>query len=140
MKIEVSIGEVLDKVSILEVKLQNIKDPAKRANIQKEYDILMRTLADEGISLVSDEYKKLKQINLTLWKIEDKIRRKEQRQEFDEEFIQLARLIYHTNDERATLKKEINLTYGSNIVEEKEYVNYKKQDSHEQSIENRCTE
>ncbi len=125
MKIDVSIGEVVDKVSILEIKLEKIKDPSKRANVKKEYDVLKKFLEDEGISTESDDYKLLKKVNMTLWDIEDRIRIKEQQQVFDEEFIQLARSVYFNNDERSAIKKQINLTYGSDLIEEKEYINYK---------------
>lgn len=126
MKIDVSTGEVVDKVSILEIKLEKIKDQPKRDNVEKEYAVLMKCLEEEGISTESEDYKLLKEVNMTLWDIEDHIRIKEQQQVFDEEFIQLARSVYLNNDERSVIKKRINLTYGSDLIEEKEYVNYKK--------------
>lgn len=129
MKIDVSIGEVVDKVSILEIKLEKMKDPEKRANVEKEYAVLKKCLEEEGISTESDDYKSLKEVNLTLWDIEDRIRIKEQQQVFDEEFIQLARSVYENNDERSVIKKRINLTHGSDFIEEKEYVNYKKRET-----------
>jgi len=126
MKIDVSIGEVVDKVSILEIKLEKMKDPAKRANVEKEYAVLKKYLEEEGISTESDDYKELKKVNETLWDIEDRIRIKEQQQEFDDEFIQLARSVYLNNDERSVIKKRINLAHGSDLIEEKEYVDYRK--------------
>jgi hypothetical protein len=125
MKVEVSIGELVDKVSILSIKLKKIKDANKLANIQKEYTILVQAMEGTGFSLESSEFKRLEAINLKLWDIEDQIRTKEARKEFDEAFIALARSVYFTNDERAEVKREVNIKYGSGIVEEKEYVEYK---------------
>jgi hypothetical protein len=125
MKVEVSIGELVDKVSILSIKLKKIKDANKLANIQKEYAILVQAMKECGISLQSEECKRLEAINLKLWDIEDQIRNKEARKEYDETFIALARSVYFTNDERAEVKREINIKYGSGLIEEKEYVNYK---------------
>jgi hypothetical protein len=125
MKVEVSIGELVDKVSILSIKLKKIKNAGKLANIQKEYAILFQAMKEGGITLESAEFKRLEAINLKLWDIEDQIRIKEARNEFDEAFIALARSVYFTNDERAEVKREVNIKYGSGIVEEKEYVEYK---------------
>jgi hypothetical protein len=125
MKVEVSIGELVDKVSILSIKLKKIKDANKLANIKKEYDILAHAMQQAGITRESDEFKRLESINLKLWDIEDQIRTKEAKKEFDEAFISLARSVYFTNDERAEVKREINIKCGSGIVEEKEYVEYK---------------
>ena len=124
MKVEVSIGELVDKVSILSIKLKKIRDNNKLANIQKEYSILFKSMEDAGIRQASDEFKRLEEINLKLWDIEDQIRTKEAGKEFDEEFIRLARSVYFTNDERAAVKREVNIKYGSGIIEEKEYVAY----------------
>jgi hypothetical protein len=132
MKIDVSIGEVVDKVSILEIKLEKLKDPTKRANVEKEYTVLKKCLDEEGITTESEDYKLLKKVNTILWDIEDRIRFKEQQQEFDEEFIQLARSVYFNNDERSVIKRRMNMTYGSDIIEEKEYVDYKKRNADEQ--------
>jgi len=125
MKVEVSIGELVDKVSILSIKSKRIMDKNKLANIQKEYSILARSMQESGISEASHDFKRLKEINLKLWDIEDRIRTKEARKEFDDQFIALARSVYFANDERAAIKREINLKYGSGIIEEKEYVKYK---------------
>ena len=124
MKIDISIGELLDKVSILAIKLEKVKDPGKLVNIQKEYDILGDAMVAEGIGLASPDFLELLQINRELWCIEDVIRLKEANKSFDVEFIALARSVYFTNDERAEVKKAINLKFGSDIIEEKEYVEY----------------
>ncbi len=125
MKVEVSVGELVDKVSILSIKRQKIKDEKKRANIEKEYGILSDSMASAGIGTDSDEFVRLETINRKLWEIEDLIRNKEAKQEFDQEFIGLARSVYFTNDERAEVKKQINIKYGSEVMEEKEYVRYR---------------
>lgn len=126
MKIDISIGELADKVSILSIKLEKFSNPEKRANVKKEYDILLKPMEETGIFLSSPEFVRLKEINLTLWEVEDKLRVKETEKAFDEEFIALARSVYFTNDDRAAVKKEINLKFNSDLVEEKEYVDYKK--------------
>ena len=124
MKIEVSIGELIDKLTILSIKLEKFKDSEKRKNVQKEYSVLDKELQEIGISEETEEFKSLKSINLKLWDIEDEIRVKESKQEFDKEFIQLSRCVYYTNDERAAIKRQINLKYNSDLVEEKEYIKY----------------
>ena len=125
MKIDVSIGEIVDKLTILSIKLDKFRDPEKRKNVEKEYQILLQSLKTSDITPESEEFKKLKTINLKLWDIEDKIRVKEAEKSFDDEFIELARSVYFTNDERATIKKQINLKFNSDLIEEKEYVSYK---------------
>lgn len=125
MKIEVSIGEIVDKLTILDIKMSNILDPQKLINISKEYGYLKDVVEDDlGIPTSSEEYIKLLNINKELWDIEDDIRDKERNKEFDERFIELARAVYVTNDKRAEAKKEINLKFGSNFVEEKSYAKY----------------
>ena len=125
MEIEVSHGEIVDKLTILQIKKENISDTEKLVNINKEYDYLFTIVEiDLGISTESPDYLKLLSINKELWVIEDDIRDKERKKEFDEEFIKLARAVYHTNDVRAKIKKEINLKYGSGFVEEKSYNEY----------------
>ena len=126
MNINASIGEVVDKVTILSIKLEKFKDQAKRLNVQKEFDILSIEMEKSGISLDSEEFKSLREVNITLWHIEDHIRIKESKQEFDAEFIKLARSVYFENDVRAERKKDINIKFGSDLIEEKEYVEYKK--------------
>jgi hypothetical protein len=125
MKIEISIGELVDKVSILSIKLEKIKNPDKLNNIRKEFNLLYKSMQKIGLTKDSDDFKKLVNVNLKLWDIEDKIRIKEASKEFDDEFIQLARSVYFENDKRAEIKKQINLTFGSELIEEKEYVQYK---------------
>ena len=108
MNIEVSHGEIVDKLTILEIKKKNITDVEKLNNITKEYDYLVSIVEkDLGISLSSPEYQKLLSINQELWVIEDDIRDKERNKEFDEEFVRLARAVYFTNDIRANKKKEM---------------------------------
>lgn len=125
MKIEVSIGEIIDKISILDIKLRNIIDENKLINVRNEYDYLTKILNENGtFNLSSDEYKELYKINLYLWEVEDSIRIKEKEKNFDSEFISLARKVYITNDKRAELKKELNIKYGSNFIEEKSYQKY----------------
>jgi hypothetical protein len=125
MNIEVSHGEIVDKLTILQIKKENITDPSKLDNVVKEYNYLLSVVeTDLGISLESPEYLELLSINKELWVIEDDIRDKERIKEFDEDFIQLARSVYYTNDVRAKIKKEINLKYSSGFVEEKSYQSY----------------
>ncbi|HLV30900.1 MAG TPA: DUF6165 family protein [Chitinispirillaceae bacterium] len=125
MKIHISIGELVDKVTILTIKLRRITDKLKLKNIKNEYNELIIPMNIAGIQTSNRYFNKLLEINTQLWKIEDRIRLKESKQQFDDEFIQLARSIYFINDKRSEVKKEINLKYGSDIIEEKEYVNYK---------------
>jgi sulfur transfer complex TusBCD TusB component (DsrH family) len=125
MNIEVSHGEIVDKLTILQIKKENITDPSKLDNIIKEYDYLLSIVENDlGISTESSEYLELLSINKELWVIEDDIRDKERVKEFDDEFIKLARAVYYTNDIRAKIKKEINLKYSSGFVEEKSYQSY----------------
>ena len=127
MKIEISIGELVDKLSILEIKLLNIRDPQKLTNVYKELETLnpyFQDLLDEYGVNIKNLYTKISKINKTLWDIEDHIREKEAKQEFDKEFVELARSVYITNDQRAAVKKEINLLTKSELVEEKSYKDY----------------
>ena len=125
MKIEVSNGEILDKLSILELKLRFMENEEQKSNVQKEHDLLKRAsakiLLTNGKTFPEDFYKDLSNINLKLWSIEHKIREKEFKDEFDKDFIKLARSVYKTNDKRARIKKEINVFTGSMLVEEKHY-------------------
>jgi hypothetical protein len=123
MKAEVSNGEILDKLSILEIKLDNVKDESKLENIGREHTALSLVASHIPASPL-ELYNDLKSVNQELWDIEDRIRVKERNKEFDQEFIALARSVYQTNDKRAEIKKEINLHTGSNLVEEKSYENY----------------
>lgn len=122
MNIEVSIGEALDKLSILSIKMEKIKDESKLENVSKEYYMLLNLLEEEMFT--NPLYYKLKDINKRLWEIEDEIRECERVGNFNLNFIRLARAVYHRNDERAAIKKEINIKYKSNLVEEKNYKNY----------------
>ena len=125
MNIEVSHGEIVDKLTILQIKKENITDPIKLDNIIKEYNYLLSIVENDlGISTESSEYLELLSINKELWVIEDDIRDKERVKEFDDDFIKLARSVYYTNDVRAKIKKEINLKYSSGFVEEKSYQSY----------------
>lgn len=122
----ISIGELIDKITILEIKSERIQESEKLVNIRKELDILRATWRKVGLDgkMIAKEIVELKQANETLWTIEDEIRRKESKKEFDEQFIELARSVYFTNDRRASLKKEINQKLGSELVEEKSYTDY----------------
>jgi len=122
MNIEVSVGEVLDKISILEIKRKKIKDSNKLKNINKEFLVLSESFPNFK---EQEDYNKLLEINTALWDIEDKLRIKESKQSFDEVFISLARDVYFTNDKRSNIKKRINLKMGSDLIEEKSYVKYK---------------
>jgi hypothetical protein len=125
MNIEVSHGEIVDKLTILQIKKENITDPIKLDNIIKEYNYLFSVVENDlSISTSSPEYLELLSVNKDLWVIEDDIRDKERQKEFDEEFIKLARDVYYTNDIRAKIKKEINLKYSSGFIEEKSYSEY----------------
>ena len=124
MKIEVSVGELVDKVTICEIKLDRIADPQKRKNIQKEFDALAESMKSAGIGFESDEYIRLKKVNETLWDIENSIRMKEAGRDFDGGFIELARQVYLNNDLRSQLKRAVNLRTGSELIEEKEYAEY----------------
>jgi hypothetical protein len=124
MRIEVSHGEIVDKLSILNIKKDNIIDEVKLVNINKEYLYLHEIVFSDLNINYDDDYLRLLEVNKKLWDIEDKIRDKERNKEFDDEFIELARSVYHTNDIRANIKKEINAKYGSQFVEEKSYNKY----------------
>ena len=128
MKVEVSNGELLDKLSILELKLKNIKDDKKLINIKNEHgglSPLCNNLFDNYGNELRSLYVKLSEINAELWKIEDDIRECERNKDFGDEFVQLARAVYFTNDKRSDVKKSINLLTESGFVEEKSYEDYK---------------
>ncbi len=124
MKIEVSVGEIVDKVSILEIKLEKVVDTDKLVNIRKEYSLLEADMKSLGINTDSTDFIELKKVNLEIWNVEDAIRLKEVDKNFDEGFVQLARDVYFKNDRRAALKRKINNKHGSLIIEEKEYTDY----------------
>ena len=119
----ISIGELIDKITILEIK-QIYMTGIKLKNINKEMKLLKNILQEQNLEINIDLIKNLKKINKKLWEIEDNIRIKESKQEFDEDFIKLARSVYIENDKRAYIKKEINQKYNSDLVEEKLYKNY----------------
>jgi hypothetical protein len=123
MEIEVSIGEIVDKLSILRIKKFNITDKDKLININKEYDYLFEIVFNK-LKVDSEDFHKLQIVNERLWEIEDKIRNKEKEKQFDSDFIELARSVYITNDQRSEIKKVINVKYGSSFVEEKSYKEY----------------
>ena len=122
LKLKCSIGEIYDKLTILEIKKSKIKDINKLKNVSYELDYIISLLKEVSINKEVQNYiKELKQINNKLWDIEDKIRNKEETKEFDDQFIELARSVYITNDKRSILKKKINIAMGSNLIEEKSY-------------------
>ena len=122
----VSPGEVLDKITILEIKAKNISDPLKLKNVNHELALLLKIWDDnvEKSTQMDDLKQQLKTVNQDLWNIEDDIRIKESKREFDDEFIQIARSVYVENDKRAAVKKAVNLLLGSELVEEKSYEDY----------------
>ena len=125
--VPISPGELLDKITILRIKVARIQDAAKLANVRLELSLLEQTWKDCGAAAhdVALEERALENVNGRLWDIEDRIRDKEARQTFDREFIELARAVYICNDERAELKKRINLQLGSRLIEEKSYKQYR---------------
>jgi len=123
MKIEVSNGEIVDKLTIIEIKLKHIKDADKRKNLQKEYDVLNEAVS-KIISKDHELYQALLNINQELWDIEDRIRDLERHKDFGDAFIQTARAVYFTNDKRSDIKRKINELTGSALVEEKSYQKY----------------
>ncbi|HZX79674.1 MAG TPA: DUF6165 family protein [Lysobacter sp.] len=125
--VPVSFGELLDKIAILQIKSERMKDEAKLANVRKELAALEKTWMAHpaaGHDIVQLRAR-LKAVNERLWEIEDDIRVQEKQQAFDAEFIRLARAVYFENDERARIKKDINLALGSSYVEEKSYEDYR---------------
>ena len=116
----ISIGELFDKLTILQIKRKKIEG-IKLNNIENEIIELEGVIKKNNLEIDNKIFSELKKINFCLWEIEDKIRLKDSKNEFDEEFIDLAKSVYKENDKRATLKKEINLKYGSFLIEEKSY-------------------
>ena len=123
---EISAGELLDKLSILEIKITKIKNKSNLSEIRKEYKILKKTkkINIKSSAKINSLFVKLKKINLRLWNIEDKIRICEKNKNFNKTFINLARSVYFNNDKRAKIKSKINKTLNSNVKEIKQYVNY----------------
>ena len=126
LKVGVSIGELLDKITILEIKFERIKEAEKLHNVRKELDLLRSIWETSPLdeTMVARQVRELKRVNENLWDIEDRIRQKEAAETFDDEFIELARSVYKINDERAALKRDVNRILASDLVEEKSYPNY----------------
>lgn len=123
MKIEVSNGEIIDKLTIIQIKLERIIDAAKQANLRKEYDILK----DASSAIIGSDhplYRALYEVNCELWDIEDHIRHLERNKDFGEDFVNTARSVYFKNDKRSEIKREINLITSSGLIEEKSYDKY----------------
>ena len=123
---EISTGELLDKISILEIKLEKVKDKNNQDEVKKEYNILKK-VQNSSIKLddnIKDLFRSIKEVNLSLWGIEDNLRICEKNKDFGKKFIELAREVYLNNDKRSKIKSEINKILGSNIKEIKQYVYY----------------
>jgi hypothetical protein len=129
IKVPISPGELLDKIAILRIKSQRMTDPAKLANVRIELDALEETWKNSGYANIDigGEVSALLAVNERLWTIEDEIRDKERAKQFDAEFVRLARAVYIENDERAAIKRRLNMRLGSSLVEEKSYAEYKTQ-------------
>ncbi len=124
--VPISPGELLDKITILRIKSARISDAAKLANVRLELDLLENTWKEAcGQTDLGEDEQALQAVNERLWDIEDRIREKEARRTFDQQFIELARSVYIENDQRAALKKRVNLALGSRLVEEKSYKDYR---------------
>jgi hypothetical protein len=127
IKVPISPGELLDKVTILRIKSQRMTDPAKLNNVRVELAALEEVWRNSpyGSSEIAGDIDALQKVNERLWVIEDDIREQERRRDFGAEFVRLARAVYFENDERAAIKRRINVNLGSSIVEEKSYADYK---------------
>lgn len=126
LSVPVSVGELLDKMSILRIKLAHFRDEAKRANVRRELDELSQVAGSHGLSHSRLELE-LDEVNGQLWRIEDELRVLERERDFGPRFVELARAVYFTNDRRARLKRDLNDHFGSTLVEEKQYVDYSDQ-------------
>ncbi len=127
INVPISPGELIDKITILEIKMERMDDQEKLFNVKTELDLLEKVWEQSAYTaaeMVSEKRAELKSINEKLWVIEDDLRLKESKAEFDSEFVELARSVYFTNDHRARVKKEINIGVGSDLVEEKSYQDY----------------
>ena len=131
MKIDISIGEAIDRLTILKIKLLRIDNYEKLTNVRKEHLLLEKTINNEypdidifHLRVDHPLFGKLYEVNLQLWDVEDKLRDKEREKNFDTDFIELARSVYYLNDKRAEIKKEINIEYKSELIEEKSYQKY----------------
>ena len=123
MKIEVSNGEIIDRLTIIQIKLERISDKAKLLNLRKEYDELI-SVSSSILSTSDPLYISLYEVNCELWDIEDHIRDLERKKEFGEDFVSTARAVYFKNDKRSELKREINIQTSSGFIEEKSYEKY----------------
>jgi len=126
IKVVLSVGELIDKITILQLKMKFIKNKKQLNNVSNELETLKPLLRENNLETpkINELFAELYEINLELWKIEDKIREKERQSDFKDEFISLARSVYFTNDKRAEIKKKINLISGSELIEEKSYAKY----------------
>tara|TARA_B100000886_G_scaffold291029_1_gene216455 strand:+ start:553 stop:933 length:381 start_codon:yes stop_codon:yes gene_type:complete len=124
IQIPISVGELIDKITILEIKIEKVNNQIKKINIKKELTELTKIFNDLKNTELDPMYRQLKIINKKLWDIEDEIRVHEKNNNFNDEFIELARSVYVTNDERFEIKSKINNLYDSDIVEEKLYEEY----------------
>ena len=123
MKIEVSNGEIIDKLTIIQIKIERITDESKLVNLRKEFEIL-KSAADSVIDMDDPLYLALYEVNCQLWDIEDHIRDLERNRDFSDDFVQTARAVYFRNDKRSEIKREINLKTSSGLIEEKSYEKY----------------
>jgi len=124
VKIEVSPGELMDRLTIVEIKLEKIADPARRRNLEREHAELLAARGDARDNELDRLVAELKAVNAALWRIEEDLRAHEQRREFGADFVELARSVYFNNDRRSTLKRRINEHLGSALTEEKSYPSY----------------
>lgn len=126
IKIHASLGEVLDKISILRIKTDKIISEIAQKNVRKELSFLTKALDDSEYkgALLLPQYEALAEVNLKLWLVEDNLREMEKSNCFDSDFVELARLVYRLNDRRAEIKRELNVIYGSALIEEKSYQPY----------------
>ena len=126
IKVVLSVGELIDKITILQLKMKFIKNKEQLNNVKNELGTLKPLLKENNLETpkINKLFTELYEVNLKLWKIEDKIREKERQSDFSDEFISLARSVYYTNDKRADIKKKINLISGSELIEEKSYAKY----------------
>ncbi len=126
IKVALSVGELIDKITILQLKMKFIKNKEQLNNVNKELETLKPLLKENNLETpeIKKHFSELYEINLELWKVEDKIREKEKQSDFGDEFVSLARSVYFTNDKRAEIKKKINFISGSELIEEKSYSKY----------------
>ena len=129
VQVEISTGELIDKISILQIKSERITDQSKLENIKIELESLLDKWENSSFSKIeiAEEIVQIREVNEKLWELEDDIRIKEARYSFDEDFVRLARSVYVTNDKRAEIKRKINEKLGSALIEEKSYSNYNKE-------------